>query len=445
MSYESLSTIVVLVIVIIIMVGWLPVRTAKGMRKVAEHREDRYSSSLHLVEMDDGTRFSDEHTPQAKGIIMADQTRNAKYTPEHVAHVRQLRRAAIRRRRIVVVSLLTIAVVVLAISFPLHFSPLFALIPAAALATVLALGVHASAQAREWERKVAAERRRQRKAAHDKAMQEARAVGRAANAAQVGAGRSKEPVPEGAQTGEPATDVMEQREIRRALREAQEEQARALAAREARRAARRQEAERQAAEEAAREQARALAEAQQAAAAAQPVRPVDEMRPQTVAEAVSGVEASDETNELSSVRPSRALDAVDMASSPDLISFSLGAPRNGIELKSQTPESLEIKSTKQVAKAVPVEQEDQSQADASADAAVDAAAEPGTQADAAQPEQEPQADAAESRPASDAQTAPLSDTAAFHAAEINRDVDAPEATAESLSVGLDAILSRRSA
>ncbi|KFI41847.1 membrane protein, partial [Bifidobacterium biavatii DSM 23969] len=241
MSYESLSTIVVLVIVIIIMVGWLPVRTAKGMRKVAEHREDKYSSSLHLVEMDDGTRFSDEHTPQAKGIIMADQTRNAKYTPEHVAHVRQLRRAAIRRRRIVVVSLLTIAIVVLAISFPLHFSPLFALIPAAALATVLALGVHASAQAREWERKVAAERRKQRKAAHDKAMRDARAVGRAAAAAQVGAGdaRSDETVrseTRGDASGEPATDVMEQREIRRALREAQEEQARALAAREARRA-----------------------------------------------------------------------------------------------------------------------------------------------------------------------------------------------------------------
>ncbi|KFI49117.1 membrane protein [Bifidobacterium biavatii DSM 23969] len=205
-------------------------------------------------------------------------------------------------------------------------------------------------------------------------------------------------------------------------------------------------------------QERALAEAQQAqsagqaaAGAAQPVRPLDEARAQTAVGSVAH-EASDETNELSSVRPSRALDAVDMTSSPDLISFSLGAPRNGIELKSQTPESLEIKSTKQVAKAVPVEQDAQPQADAQSgaqsgaqvDSSADAAA-----SDAVPANQPSQAETAEDQsaqqPESVAQTAPLSDTAAFHAAEINRDVDAPEATAESLSVGLEAILSRRSA
>ena len=141
MGYESLSTVVVLVIVVIIMAGWLPTRTVKGMRKVAEHREDRYSSSLHLVDKDSGTRFSDERTPPAKGIIMqSDHTRGAKYSSEHIARVRQLRRAAIRRRRIIVITLLAITVLVLGISFPLKFSPLFALIPAALLAVVLALG-----------------------------------------------------------------------------------------------------------------------------------------------------------------------------------------------------------------------------------------------------------------------------------------------------------------
>ena len=140
MGYESLSTVVVLVIVVIIMAGWLPTRTVKGMRKVAEHREDRYSSSLHLVDKDSGTRFSDERTPPAKGIIMqSDHTRGAKYSSEHIARVRQLRRAAIRRRRIIVITLLAITVLVLGISFPLKFSPLFALIPAALLAVVLAL------------------------------------------------------------------------------------------------------------------------------------------------------------------------------------------------------------------------------------------------------------------------------------------------------------------
>ena len=50
MGYESLSTVVVLVIVAIIIVVWLPVRTANGMKRVDEHRQDRYSPSLHIVD-----------------------------------------------------------------------------------------------------------------------------------------------------------------------------------------------------------------------------------------------------------------------------------------------------------------------------------------------------------------------------------------------------------
>ena len=56
MGYESLSTVVVLAIVIILMVFWLPKRTVKGMKRVIEHREDRFSPSLHLVDADSGTR-----------------------------------------------------------------------------------------------------------------------------------------------------------------------------------------------------------------------------------------------------------------------------------------------------------------------------------------------------------------------------------------------------
>lgn len=71
MGYESLSTVVVLAIVIILMVFWLPKRTVKGMKRVIEHREDRFSPSLHLVDADSGTRFSDETRPQRrKGAIM---------------------------------------------------------------------------------------------------------------------------------------------------------------------------------------------------------------------------------------------------------------------------------------------------------------------------------------------------------------------------------------
>ena len=70
-------------------------------------------------------------------------------TAERIAQVRSLRRAAIRRRRIIVVTLALVTVVVLVCAFSLRFSPLYALIPAAALGIVLALGVHASRQARE--------------------------------------------------------------------------------------------------------------------------------------------------------------------------------------------------------------------------------------------------------------------------------------------------------
>ena len=55
MGYESLSTVVVLVILMVIAVGWLPRRTVNSMKKVAEHRQDRYSSSLHLVDADTGS------------------------------------------------------------------------------------------------------------------------------------------------------------------------------------------------------------------------------------------------------------------------------------------------------------------------------------------------------------------------------------------------------
>ena len=154
MGYESLSTVVVLVIVAIIIVVWLPVRTANGMKRVDEHRQDRYSPSLHIVDAENGRRFGDIKPHKAKGAAMPASTPSARLTSEHIAHVRELRRAAIRRRQILAVCLLAITVLVFAVSFPLHFSPLLALIPFVLLLLVLVLGANASRQARQWERKV---------------------------------------------------------------------------------------------------------------------------------------------------------------------------------------------------------------------------------------------------------------------------------------------------
>ena len=140
MGYESLSTVVVLVIVAIIIVVWLPVRTANGMKRVDEHRQDRYSPSLHIVDAENGRRFGDIKPHKAKGAAMPASTPSARLTSEHIAHVRELRRAAIRRRQILAVCLLAITVLVFAVSFPLHFSPLLALIPFVLLLLVLVLG-----------------------------------------------------------------------------------------------------------------------------------------------------------------------------------------------------------------------------------------------------------------------------------------------------------------
>lgn len=139
MGYESLSTVVVLAIVVILMLIWLPRRTIKGMKRVIEHREDRFSPSLHLVDADSGTRFSDETVAAAKGVLMqSTEAHKGATSEERIAEIRALRHAAVRRRRAIAVSLLTITVVVLVCAFALHFSPLFALIPAALLAAVLA-------------------------------------------------------------------------------------------------------------------------------------------------------------------------------------------------------------------------------------------------------------------------------------------------------------------
>lgn len=154
MGYESLSTVVVLVIVIIAIVVWLPARTANGMKRAAEHRQDRYSPSLRIVEAEDGRRFGDIEPYQAKGAAMPASTQSARLTTEHIAHIRELRRESIRRRQILVASLLAVAIVVFALAFIVHYSPLFALIPLALTAAVLAMGANAARQARQWERRV---------------------------------------------------------------------------------------------------------------------------------------------------------------------------------------------------------------------------------------------------------------------------------------------------
>lgn len=478
MGYESLSTVVVLVIVAIIIVVWLPVRTANGMKRVDEHRQDRYSPSLHIVDAENGRRFGDIKLHKAKGAAMPASTPSARLTPEHIAHVRELRRAAIRRRQILAVCLLAITVLVFAVSFPLHFSPLLALIPFVLLLLVLVLGANASRQARQWERKVVRYERTHSGTGWSKKpsaeSKDSKRVNKAEPVAAVTAPAE--------QIEDAATEVMEQRQIRRALRDAEIEQAKAKALRQSAAAY-------QAAEEHAKQSEKS--DTAQSAAdkpAAEPSAMVDESADRKSAAETSessatpdasvrtdksiesdksvaprvepsltvrderderddAAAAADATSELVSVRPARALDVFDMSTSQDLISFTLGGEHNA----DNAPESLEIKSTRQVSKAEPVEPAvaekliDEARAVKAADDAKAAdAGKAGSAGNAVDTESE-QRDDADTNAATDAddEAANAAQRAAFHESEERADVEAPAATTDSLGAGLDSILARR--
>lgn len=476
MGYESLSTVVVLVIVAIIIVVWLPVRTANGMKRVDEHRQDRYSPSLHIVDAENGRRFGDIKPHKAKGAAMPASTPSARLTPEHIAHVRELRRAAIRRRQILAVCLLAITVLVFAVSFPLHFSPLLALIPFVLLLLLLVLGANASRQARQWERKVVRYERTHSGTGWSKKpsaeSKDSKRVNKAEPVAAVTAPAE--------QIEDAVTEVMEQRQIRCALRDAEIEQAKAKALRQS-----------AAAYQAAGEHAKQpdKSDTAQSAAdtpAAEPSAMVDESADRKSAAETSESSAApdasartdkstksdksvaprvepsltvrderderddaaaDATSELASVRPTRALDVFDMATSQDLISFTLGGEHNA----DNAPESLEIKSTRQVSKAEPVEPAvaekliDEARAVKAADDAKAADAGKAVGAGNAVDTESEQRDDADTNVATDAgdEAANAAQRAAFHESEERADVEAPAATTDSLGAGLDSILARR--
>lgn len=476
MGYESLSTVVVLVIVAIIIVVWLPVRTANGMKRVDEHRQDRYSPSLHIVDAENGRRFGDIKPYKAKGAAMPASTPSARLTPEHIAHVRELRRAAIRRRQILAVCLLAITVLVFAVSFPLHFSPLLALIPFVLLLLLLVLGANASRQARQWERKVVRYERTHSGTGWSKKpsaeSKDSKRVNKAEPVAAVTAPAE--------QIEDAVTEVMEQRQIRCALRDAEIEQAKAKALRQS--AA----AYQAAAEHAKQSEKSDTAQSAADKSAVEPSAMVDESADRKSAAETSESSAApdasartdkstksdksvaprvepsltvrderderddaaaDATSELASVRPARALDVFDMATSQDLISFTLGGEHNA----DNAPESLEIKSTRQVSKAEPVEPAvaekliDEARAVKAADdaKAADAGKAVGT-GNAVDTESE-QRDDADTNVATDAgdEAANAAQRAAFHESEERADVEAPAATTDSLGAGLDSILARR--
>lgn len=155
MGYESVSAIIVALIIVTLWFGWLPKRTVNSMKDMLEHREDKYSPSLHFVDERSGLFLCDNTGRLTKGVGMRSAAPRRTYTPEYVAHIRSLRHAAIRRRRLIAATLLMLTIVTLVVAAFAVIAWWFALIPSVLLLAVLGCGMNVARQARVWEARVA--------------------------------------------------------------------------------------------------------------------------------------------------------------------------------------------------------------------------------------------------------------------------------------------------
>ncbi len=392
MGYESVSALIVLIILVALWFGWLPKRTVNGMKTMLEHREDRFSPTLHLVGEWSAARICDGTGMLAKGACMQPTQRKRTLTPERIARIRTARRAAIRRRCVLVGALAVLTVLVFIVGCSGAFSPAFVLIPGAMLAAVLYFGSRAAKHAREWEARVAKMRAGSLESV-DLANDSLR--NKSLNGESLKLESSKEQsskeqslksepsesVEQHSSRDDTATSVMEKGEIKVALMRAQEERNAALLAR---------------------------SEATENA--------------ENVAEDIAENEYEEDSKEANLAVKEDSKDSAAIKNNQDLISFSLGSDvkydlGNSVAA-AKAPESLEIKSTKQVAKAIPVVKPAESKAAKSAKTS-------------------------ESKYAKNLQK---STSSQFHAEEQKSQVEAPASSADSLGVAnLREVLARRNA
>ena len=376
MGYESVSALIVLIILVALWFGWLPKRTVNGMKTMLEHREDRFSPTLHLVGEWSAARICDGTGMLAKGACMQPTQRKRTLTPERIARIRAARRAAIRRRCVLVGALAVLTVLVFIVGCSGAFSPAFVLIPGAMLAAVLYFGSRAAKHAREWEARVAKMRAESLESVdlandslHNKSLN-SESLKLESLKKQSLKSEPSESSEQHSSRDDTATSVMEKGEIKVALMRAQEERNAALLAR-----------------------SEATENAENAA----------ENVPENAAENAAEDIAAIENNQ-------------------DLISFSLGSDTksdlSNSSVVAKAPESLEIKSTKQVAKAIPVVKLAKSKADKSA----------------------------KTSKSKNAKNSLKSTSLQFHAEEQKSQVEAPESSADSLGVAnLREVLARRNA
>lgn len=75
-------------------------------------------------------------------------------TEKQIKEIRALRRRAVRRRQVLVLSLVAVILIVFFCALGMHFSVCYTLIPIFLLALVVFLGIRASKQAIAWEKKI---------------------------------------------------------------------------------------------------------------------------------------------------------------------------------------------------------------------------------------------------------------------------------------------------
>lgn len=396
MGYESVSALIVLIILVALWFGWLPKRTVNGMKTMLEHREDRFSPTLHLVGEWSAARICDGTGMLAKGACMQPTQRKRTLTPERIARIRAARRAAIRRRCVLVGALAVLTVLVFIVGCSGAFSPAFVLIPGAMLAAVLYFGSRAAKHAREWEARVAKMRAGSLESvdlANDSLRNKSlngESLKLESSKEQSSKSESLESAKQHSSRDDTATSVMEKGEIKVALMRAQEERNAALLARSE-----------------ATENAENVYE--------------------NVAEDIAEKEYEEDFKEANLAVKEDSKDSAAVKNNQDLISFSLGSDvkydlGNSVAA-AKAPESLEIKSTKQVAKAIPVVKPAKSKA---------------TKSKATK-----SAKTSESKYAKNLQK---STSSQFHAEEQKSQVEAPASSADSLGVAnLREVLARRNA
>lgn len=443
MNLDSLASVVLWVTIALVVLGIQPWKTFAAMGKAIEHHDDRYSTRMRIVNVDE-LGYMAACDDCEKGTVMLSPTNASIMDDVYVARVRAERRKAIGRRRILVLALAVITVVTLVVAVVAHFSPAFALIPAGLEAAVLWLGTRAAKSAQAWEARVAQSRQRQRE------LQTRHQAHLTANApvqesSPYSGSSYNDDVYEGvqAQDSEPATDVLSSEAIAGTIEQARQDRAAALRARRAMQLTSQQEASSKHTEQqsAAVDEHQPSAQSMQHSAqhSASMSESVDKhanaltntdnnVDTATVADdakleadqrsAVQGQDGVDDnTHELASIQPSHALDAFEMAVNQDLISFSLGAPRNGEDVPTAEPQSLPIVSLKQVAQAVPVDSEE-----------VAAVA---------------QEQAQSVEPVVADKTEVASEDTAERPVDGSVEVEAPAASMESLGANVDAVLARR--